>query len=271
MTSNFRADLNFTFITGVRGKDAQPLLATTVAEVPDNYERSPRDSPEYLGALGCTISHLLAISTAERQGVDFALILEDDVVPDLLPFWPSNLFDFVADLPKDWSIVQLSLIGEEAMWNRAYEQWESRTSKSRVAATTEFWSTAAYLVSKPAMRAILSRFRPGPQDRFNLSSVWTINLDILVLKESVPAGTYFISTPPLFTFADSEQSDIHAMPHKNSFAHFETEGRAHLHQLSRTLSLEWSSIAWRCMRMLSGTNDRTLLISHTMSCAALGH
>lgn len=253
VSANFGGVLNVSFVAGVRGKDVAPLMATPVEAIPDNYEKSPRKSPEFLGALGCTVSHLVAISLAHGRGLDYALILEDDVVPDLLPFWPEDLPRFVAGLPRDWSIVQLALIGDEAMWNRAYEGWDKAVA-GKVAASTEFWSTAAYLISRAGMASILGRFRE-PDGRFNLTSLWAINLDILVLKETVAPGSYYVSTPPLFTFAESDQSDIHLMPHKKSFAHYESDGRAHVHQLSRALSLEWSATAWRCNRLRRNGGD----------------
>lgn len=190
LTANFLGVLNISFVTGVRGRDVAPLLATSVDAVPDNVEHSPRDSPEFLGALGCTVSHLLALSAAYARGLDYALILEDDVVPDLVPFWREDLPHYVHGLPRGWSIAQLALIGDEAMWDQAYDGWYTavaggRWGPAKVAASTVFWSTAAYVVSRVGMAAILGRFQQP--DGLNLSSLASINLDIQVRP---PAGLW---------------------------------------------------------------------------------
>lgn len=57
--------------------------------------------------LGCTLSHLKAIKFAYDNKLPYALILEDDVSLNLMPFWNQSLPDIVKSLPLDWKILQL--------------------------------------------------------------------------------------------------------------------------------------------------------------------
>lgn len=60
------------------------------------------------GELGCTLSHLHAIRTAFDNGDALALIFEDDVTFELMPFWPQTLIDIVGSAPSGWEILNLT-------------------------------------------------------------------------------------------------------------------------------------------------------------------
>ena len=59
------------------------------------------------GAVGCTLSHLKAIRAAYEAGDDVALILEDDAVADLAPWWSLSLEAFADSLPPGWHAAQV--------------------------------------------------------------------------------------------------------------------------------------------------------------------
>src|SRR3990167_2007855 len=59
------------------------------------------------GEIGCTLSHLRAVKQAYDDGVEYALILEDDACFDLVPHWEKSLSEVIANAPKDWNILQL--------------------------------------------------------------------------------------------------------------------------------------------------------------------
>jgi hypothetical protein len=61
------------------------------------------------GRLGCTIAHALAMEAFLNDGGEspYALIIEDDIDFDLIPYWPVTLAEYVAGAPKDWEILHL--------------------------------------------------------------------------------------------------------------------------------------------------------------------
>lgn len=84
----------------------------------------------------------------------------DDVVPDLLPFWRYSLPNFVARLPRNWSIVQackllrsralsklplsntppqLALVGASHVWAQAHADWAAGNGRVAVAHGPAFW------------------------------------------------------------------------------------------------------------------------------------
>jgi GR25 family glycosyltransferase involved in LPS biosynthesis len=241
LSAHFKGVLNITYVQGVRGRNASPFLATSIDVVPDTCDNYARNSPEFMGTLGCTLGHLRALVAAEEQGVDVALIIEDDVVPDLMQFWNKDLSTFITELPPNWSTVQLSLIGYPHMWASAYDSWIS-AGKMQVISSKAFWSTAAYMISRDTIKQMLTRYRVN--DKFDLSSMPCINADIQLFKGMVRNDMFYIATPPLFTFADSEKSDIRDGANSH-FGDLHEQGAAYLHTVSRLLALEWSARAWR--------------------------
>mmetsp|Transcript_16561 Transcript_16561/g.39073 ORF Transcript_16561/g.39073 Transcript_16561/m.39073 type:complete len:496 (-) Transcript_16561:16-1503(-) len=74
----------------------------------------------------CTLSHWFAIHSFFKDNVDaeYFVILEDDVLFDLVPFWPGTLLQFLdlaSDLHPGWQIVNLA----PSNW-RNVSQWLQR-------------------------------------------------------------------------------------------------------------------------------------------------
>lgn len=60
------------------------------------------------GVIGCLCAHYLAISNAiTNTKDDVAIICEDDVMFDLVPFWTTSLQQYVNNAPSNWEILQL--------------------------------------------------------------------------------------------------------------------------------------------------------------------
>ena len=236
---------SLTFVNAVNGseqEDTAGVLHTELEQLPPLCDPALSDvarrqlTPEYFAVLGCSLSHLKAIRIAWQRRAEWALIMEDDVVPDLVPFWTSkDLHTFVRALPLGWSVAQLSLVGDGRMWRELVRGWEVG-GYPLVLPSTSFWSTGAYLVNKAAMTAIMERYS-APGGTFSLAGLPCINADVHLLKAAIPNGTYFVATPPLFTCAEDSPSSI-----SNDFE------RRKLHRLSRQVSLDWSSSAKRVAR-----------------------
>ena len=229
---NLLGGMTFEIVVAVNGTDAKQVAAyldapsNTLPPLCDNPERSKSDA-EYLAVLGCTLSHLKAIEFAHTRQVDWALILEDDVVEDLRPFWQHRLSEFVLLLPPGWSVVQLSLIGSSEMWTELIAAWER--NPLIVLPSTTFWSTGAYIISRNAIELVIHRYVTSSA-HFDLNKLPCANADVHFLKDAVPRGSFYVATPPLFTTAEDDPSFIHV---NNS--HYD------VHMLSRKVALDWSS------------------------------
>ena len=203
------------------------------------------DDPALLRIVACSLSHLKAISIAYRFTKDYALIVEDDVVTDLLPFWTMSLEEFFSALPVGWKIVQLSLTGEPELWSDIYTEWKVKRFPP-VLMNSSFWGTVAYAINKSGMEYVLDKYRT--LNGFDLSMLPCINADIHLLKDAVPQGTYFIATPPLFTFSDGSSyirpsSDLENLSRR--FAYLPETNVGFVHFLSRKFALEWNALLWR--------------------------
>ena len=64
---------------------------------------SPKLSPN--GAIGCTLSHRIALWDAVNRGYETIMICEDDII--LFPDWENRFALFIKNLPSDWQIIWL--------------------------------------------------------------------------------------------------------------------------------------------------------------------
>lgn len=108
--------------------------------------------PVDFGSLGCTAAHIIAILRFyTTTAAPYALIIEDDVDFDLLPYWPVTLAEHVAGAPKGWEVLHL--------------QTHSRTSRStgRYAPQSGCPGTFLYCVSRAGARKLWRTVgSPGP-------------------------------------------------------------------------------------------------------------
>jgi GR25 family glycosyltransferase involved in LPS biosynthesis len=66
------------------------------------------------GQIAATISHLKAIiEWYNNSDSDYAIFFEDDMTIESINYWNFNWQEFVKELPKDWDVIQLSLIKSE--------------------------------------------------------------------------------------------------------------------------------------------------------------
>ena len=218
-------------------------LHSSLHEISNLCYRSETDKvfdKEYWGVLGCTLSHLKAISFLHEAQTNVAIIVEDDAVTDLSPLWVTGIDKFMRQLPHNWTIVQLSLTGTEDMWSRAFLDWQRQCRV--VSENTEFWGTVAYLINRNGIQHVVNAYGVG---KFNLTGLGCINADVDLLKSAVPAGSYFIATPPLLTFTDDAKSNVHGTNLHTLIGQNPSSHRAQVHALSRQYALEWNALNWR--------------------------
>lgn len=202
-------------VPGVDGHSRTDVLHTLSmkhcppAQLPHSFDDVnlgvKKGSATYLSRLGCTLSHLRAILRAYDDKREYALILEDDATPDLVPTWPGSLKQYIETLPDDWTIVQLSALSYGDELKNLYTQWQSQRKKEPKSNPTTMtkdagsliWSAQAYLISREGMKRIAAKYR-REDGTLDICSVKCIELDDCILHEGVGMQGYRIATPPLF-------------------------------------------------------------------------
>ena len=248
-------------IQGVRARwEHENYLQHSLSLVPNICERFRRKrkayDKEFWGALGCTLSHLKAISQLFATNLSYALIVEDDAVTDTAPYWTFSIAEFAASLPHDWTFAQLSLTGDSNVWFDAFSKWQ--TSGRNFMANNDFWGTVAYLISRKGMEDIVNLYG---YEKFDLRQLRCINADLHLLKSAVPKGTFYIATPPMLTFTDDSISQVHDSSQLSTLGAPPENDRARVHLLSRHFALEWNAIKWRGKKLSEETSPSVSLTS----------
>jgi GR25 family glycosyltransferase involved in LPS biosynthesis len=157
--------------------------------------------------IGCTISHLLAIDTAWKNGDKIAIICEDDISFSTISIIP-DLEDIVDDSPSDWEILQLCSF---------LDDYNGKMSSSlqyikRVYPEHAFWGCGFYIINRKGMDRILKAAKKDRDKNF---------YSIKPVRKLFPRGgvadgyildlaTTYASFPSLFIVDNTElDSTIH--------------------------------------------------------------
>ena len=152
----------------------------------------------------CTISHFRAIealSMTDPAKVPFALIVEDDLSLEFVPYWKQSLHECMTKCPPNWEVIQLSYIPIESAIHPsiAYDVWNI---------TKQICGATAYLMTHAAATKIMSGIKLG-SGRYgfssNISGIVSYKADWLIFSL---LRTYTVN-PPLFTYRDENDSNIH--------------------------------------------------------------
>lgn len=95
----------------------------------------------------CTLSHFRAIHEFAMTDDPIALIFEDDVSTEFIPYWKKTMRQHIDDAPKDWEVLQLSYILFETVPTVEYELWEMKKN---------FVGAAAYLIKNDAAKRLIN-------------------------------------------------------------------------------------------------------------------
>ena len=108
--------------------------------------------------IACTLSHLKAIRRAYNDGHEYALILEDDVTFELVPFWQKNaLQNIIMKVPSTTGIIQLSWNGGNAQCDYSDELTIQHNPTNKYC-----YSAAAYIITRKGMKDIIDHaMHPG--------------------------------------------------------------------------------------------------------------
>ena len=98
----------------------EPAIVTNGEELSDDVATNHMEKKFTYGEIACSLSHLRAIATAWADGVQTALIVEDDISFEYLPAWPLSLQQLALRAPANWEILQL--------YTSNWKQYEERAA-----------------------------------------------------------------------------------------------------------------------------------------------
>jgi len=95
----------------------------------------------------CTISHFRAIHQFAMTDDPIALIVEDDLSLEFVPYWKETMGELIRGAPPDWEILQLSYILFSHYHTEKYDPWEM---------SKNYCGTAAYLITNAAAKRLIT-------------------------------------------------------------------------------------------------------------------
>jgi len=102
--------------------------------------------------IGCTMSHLIAIKKAYKNGDEIAMICEDDILFDTCTLI-KPIAEMINEAPKNWEILQLSSFVPKEMHiqskDHPHVDYVRNNGKNR------HYNTACYLINRNGMETIL--------------------------------------------------------------------------------------------------------------------
>lgn len=144
----------------------------------------------------CTCSHLTAIKYfVDNMTDDRIVIFEDDVSFDYLKYIPFDWSTLEKNFPKDYKIIQLSLVAAENM-----------TTALSLNQHTDQSGTAAYLITRRAAIELLAKYYDKKHGKFNL--LWSKNPFGYIAADYIVYSIGQVYTVPIFTYT-AETSTIH--------------------------------------------------------------
>ena len=105
------------------------------------------------GPLGCTLSHMIAIKKAHDNGLDCAIIIEDDTKFTFMPYWKKSLSEIIKETPEDFDILLLT----HQNWGKKHDQNKIYKRYSNVKKHL-IQSSVCYLISKKGIEKVNNLF-----------------------------------------------------------------------------------------------------------------
>jgi GR25 family glycosyltransferase involved in LPS biosynthesis len=153
--------------------------------------------------LACTLSHLKAIATAEKENYNKVIIVEDDCCFDMMPFWNHSLDDISKLCPDDWEIIQLFTLSVSCSYNQDKIFLRKKEGET-------CYSTVAYLINEKGIKKVLDK---TGRDTFLLGQLTSKGLfpqygttDKFLYDLAI---TYVHTRPILFPYNITLESTIH--------------------------------------------------------------
>lgn len=187
---NEMKNINFTNYTRIDAVDGKQITNRSGGSVNDIEFINDFENGS-ISELACTLSHLKTIKQAYSDGLEHALILEDDVLTTLVPFWTFSLTDIIKSIDQkhpDWHTLSLFNLQVKSMKVGQFEP------------TQPYTGTGAYIINKRGMKTIMDK--SYVDNSFKISSQWC---DAPIADKYIYALCEFASytlSRPLFIGAD---------------------------------------------------------------------
>jgi len=236
LVSSLGSHLN---LTRIRATDGSKL-----EELQSYVDTSNRTWDDYMNLtrvedleLSLTISHFRAIQQAYVIGYKQVIVLEDDVSPDLLPFWDMSLNDLVAYAYKhepSWLIIRLQHSALKGSYILA--KWKRNQTMRLMPNCSRPFGSAAYLINRTGMKAVLDVFFiNGKFDCLRKTTERRCISDGLLFSQF--ENRTFCVTPPMFTVVPTSKST--GLRCKNRGAHC-LKGAETFHKRVYKVALKWA-------------------------------
>ena len=163
--------------------------------------------------VGCSIRRIAEDTYAysderRRSSLEYALIMEDDVSLEFGPYWTTSIQKCIQNAPRDWEILQLSVIPIRAPTTPlpTYDRWNIKK---------QAYGTAAYLIrhsaAKRLIRFLHRKYNGSPGSQSNRTycigpPMTSCHASDVLIYDYLCTYTVY---PPLFTYRDENDSTIH--------------------------------------------------------------
>ena len=152
--------------------------------------------------IGCTLSHIKAIRKIYDNNLDYAIVMEDDCLLHLAPFWGFDLDYLISQAPKDWGIIQLHIFNKKC---KIDDNIEKDGMFSELKLSTPCHSTAVYLINKKGVRDVLNVCGYSGDMKIKLQDFGGVADEYIYYL----TRTYYTNIPMFLTADQQHKSTIH--------------------------------------------------------------
>ena len=148
--------------------------------------------------IGCTLSHIKAIREIHNKKHDYAIVMEDDCLLHLIPFWGIDIDYIIANAPKDWGIIQMHIFNKKC-------KSDNKSMFTELKLNNPCHSTAVYLINKKGVRNVLDVCGYKGEMKIKLKDFGGVADEYIYYLTK----TYYMTTPLFLTADEQHKSTIH--------------------------------------------------------------
>ena len=148
------------------------------------------------------LSHIKAILQAYNDGVEYAVIMEDDIVLDLMPKWELSISDIINHCPN-MNIIQL-FTSSLPIYNQLLQSNALLHKKPRGVNNIYFYGAVCYIISRKGMEELLKRTYIKDSDLIVLEWFHVVTDGLLYDMDE----SYIFSKPLFYTNDEKFKSTI---------------------------------------------------------------
>ncbi len=148
----------------------------------------------------CLLSHLRTIKFFQDQHtqLQIALILEDDICLDFMPYWQQSIESIIANAPIDWEVIMLSYTSLQTL-TTPYTRW---TNNQKLDWPYHLNGAVAYVINRKGANNLVSKLFSNEQ--WQLSDDYQHVSDQVIYSNTITYTYQF----PMFTWSDHNTTTI---------------------------------------------------------------